>query len=294
MIMSGGLSLRWIWIALAAAFVCIPAHAQGWYSSLDIDDYGDIAGASVTELPLGYYDFGYEAYVQGLLNDPNGNEIMDVTAFDNGEGYAEADTFGTGLIGGSYGQYGDHEMWYYDWPYQILAATQTFYYWAGFCLPPDGEVSDYEGVREPVGDKYGAQFGATLYGGTGNFIYTTVSENVTLGGGDGCAFDGQQYGPWDFGGTNTNFTWSVTATNRYGQDTIAIGPQFDISFYEGAIAQSLPTYTTCTLVTDTQVMSHSCTGQPYQTNMNSFVITAYGLTVTRGGGNYGAASGPGQ
>src|SRR5580698_6566038 len=144
--MSEGLSFRWIWIALAAAFVCIPAHAQGWYSSLDIDD------------------FGYEAYVQGLLNDPNGNEIMDVTAFDNGEGYAEADTFGTGLIGGSYGQYGEHEMWYYDW--------------AGFCLPPDGEVSDYEGVRPPVGNLYGAQFGATLYGGTGNFIYTTVSENV--------------------------------------------------------------------------------------------------------------------
>ncbi len=139
---------RWAWIALAASLVCIPAGAQSYYSSIDIDIYGDIIGASVTEVPYYFYDFGYDAYAEGLLNDTTGDEIVDVIAWDDGEGYAEADTSGTALIAGDYGQYGNHDVFTYDeYLYEVLGSSMDSADWdAATCDYPYSEGTTDLGI----------------------------------------------------------------------------------------------------------------------------------------------------
>jgi hypothetical protein len=141
--MNKNISFRWTWMALAVALACacLPAHAQAIWSSIDIDIYGNIAGASVTDLPLSADEVGYEAYVDALLNDLYGNEIMDVTASDNGEGYAEADTYGTALVSGDYTQWGTSSMYFLGWLFQVLGTTQADAEWAPFCPYP---LASYE------------------------------------------------------------------------------------------------------------------------------------------------------
>jgi hypothetical protein len=58
--MNGRLPLNWTWMVLAGALACIPAQGQSWWSSIDIDIYGNLAGASVTDLPYYFPDFGYD------------------------------------------------------------------------------------------------------------------------------------------------------------------------------------------------------------------------------------------
>jgi len=272
-------------MVLAVSLVSNPARAQSWWSSLDVDAYGNIAGASVTEVPYYYPDFGYDAYAEGLLNDPNGAEVVDVTAFDNGEGYAEADTFAFALVTGDYGQYGNHDVFTFDeYLYQVLGASQASALWSPTsCISPDGEESAYTGSALPGQGAYEAQFVATLTPSPAYFFaFSSVWEDVTYNG-DQCYYPGSPYGPFDisFGG---NADWSVDNTGTYGPDTIGIsGNLYPANYYQFQIYAGYAPFTSCNLFADTQVMSHSCTGLPYHTNTLIFQITAGQMWVSRDG-----------
>ncbi len=184
--MSGRLWSRWIWLALAGALACIPAEAQYGYSSIDIDSYGNIAGTSLTEVPYYFPDFGYDAYVEGILNGPGG-EMMDLTAFDNGEGLAEVDTYGTASGAGDYAQWGYHEVVTDDeYEYQDIGTTDADVYWS----PPCGE-------ELATSEQFDSQYFGTTYASApikttylepqpGYYGYYPISESDGGGGDDVC------------------------------------------------------------------------------------------------------------
>lgn len=273
-------------MVLAGALACIPAQAQSWWSSLDMDAYGNIAGASVTEVPYFFPDFGYDAYVEGLLNDPNGAEVVDVTAFDNGQGYAEADTYSFALIAGDYGQYGNHDVFTYDeYLYEVLGASQAFALWSPTnCISPDGENSTAVAQLNPSQPDYGTLFTATVYAqglGSSYFQGTTVTENVTLGP-DACWWDGAQFNPFYFSFGGNAPPWTVDSTNTYSYDSIRQPKSNGPDFYQALMkAGEYTPGSSCTLFYDSQAMSHSCTGMTYQTNTNTMDIFPNSMYITR-------------
>jgi hypothetical protein len=124
-------------------------------------------------------------YVEGLVNDPNGDEVVDVTALDNGDGYAEADTYATALIVGDYGQYGNHDILTdYEYLYQVLGSSQAFaIYYAPSCSFPTGETQE-----EASPNWSGTYHLAAPYVTGGEFSYAGWEFSETDGGGgdDGC------------------------------------------------------------------------------------------------------------
>jgi hypothetical protein len=149
--MNRNLSFRLIWIVLAGVLACIPAEAQYGYSSIDIDSYGNIAGTSLTEVPYYFPDFGYDAYVEGILNGPGG-EMMDVIGLDDGEGIAEVDTYGTASGNGDYAQWGYHEVVMDDGDeYSDIGTTDADVDWEGSCAFPTHDDSADSGTWSPNG-----------------------------------------------------------------------------------------------------------------------------------------------
>jgi hypothetical protein len=211
--MSGRLSFRWIWIVLAAALACLPAEAQDGYgySSIDIDSYGNIAGTSLTEVPYYFPDFGYDAYVEGILNGPGG-EIMDVIGYDNGEGLAEVDTSGTVSGTGDYAQWGYHEVVTDDeYEYEDIGTTDADVYWTAPCTYPDTEVTTFASPpwKSTSGDW------STL----GSYLVTVSDISET-------SFYGRTFREVDAGGSYD----SCWAAYNYGQDLAPI-PPMDPSHY---------------------------------------------------------------
>ncbi len=290
-----GTFCRWVGLVLATLLLCIPARAQSCdyeydavcYSVLTGDGIGNLMGVSVTEVPFPWLESGYGAYAEGVLTDGSGYNVLDdVEAYDEGGGYAEANTYAAVSVSGTYLENGYHYAIYDYGLDDFLGETQaSTNYVAVNCDSPTGESSTYTGV-DPTAGLSAGDFTATL-SPYGTYYGSTVWENVTQGT-DGCWYQGSgRNNPFNFIFTG-NATWDVDYTGLYGPDTIGVGTNAT-SFYQNLIATSQAPYTSCALFVSTQVMSHSCTGNPYKTNELALEITAFGMTAFRD-----TASGPAQ
>jgi hypothetical protein len=228
--------------------------------------------------------YGYYAYVEGILTDGSGYQVLDdVTAWDDGVGHAEADTNAWVTDTGSYNENAYH--WFigpFNWYLGDTQASTSFV--APTCDSPYSEYSTVDSISPPGSGVHGARFYAYLIGAYPQQPFSgTVWENVTRSP-DGCWFEalaGLGIAPDPSSSMpNNNATWTVDSQYGYGLDTIAESAGYP-DLYRSLIVNGQAPYQSCPLFQDTQVMSHSCTGNPYKTNVLGMDISADGYYTSR-------------
>jgi len=156
-----------------------------------------------------YMDEGYECSVYAEFSTPSG----DYFPYDpDDEGYAEVDYFAAG--DGSYSATADHRV--NDAPngntYESATASQP---------APTGENTHFDYWDDEYGNFYAVLTGSSTYEGQ------SLREQDAGGGSDGCSFDGSGKDPFV---ALTGGTWTVTAENDWGDDSISYGGDL-IAYY---------------------------------------------------------------
>lgn len=187
----GMIGLGWLAVACIASAQSGPCQEDGeaeCYSTLDIDPYsGSLTGVSTTEIPYWYLSYGIEAYAEGILANLGGGILADVEAYDDGSGYAEADTSGTATDTGQYYEEGDHWEVEFLGGYQLeIGTTQADQYWTQPCTYPDYEVDSFVGWGGSTGDTMIASYRATVADYTGTSYVNRTVQELGTGGSDSC------------------------------------------------------------------------------------------------------------